>query len=103
MSRLPRFLDASDPLEKNIERTVVEYAKAFGVLSYKFTSPARRSVPDRLFIAPGGKVWFCEFKRRGQKPTAAQTVEIAKLRLLGCSVVVVDSVEKGRDMVDLLR
>ena len=35
-------------LEKQIEAKVCEYAKTKGVLVYKFTSPARAAVPDRL-------------------------------------------------------
>lgn len=103
MPKLPRFLDRSDPLEKNIERAVCDYAKSLGVATYKFTSPARRSVPDRIFIAPGGVIYFVEFKRRGQKATGAQRIEIARLRALGCTVSVVDNVVDGKELVDLLR
>lgn len=85
-----------DPLEKDIERKVCEYAKSLGCLAYKFTSPARRSVPDRLFILPHGKgVFFVEFKRRGQKPTESQMVEIAKIRAQGTRVFVIDNVSSG--------
>lgn len=89
------------PLEKVIESKVVEYAKSKGVLCYKFTSPNRRSVPDRMFINPGGRVWFMEVKRLGQKPTPAQEVEIDRIRRQGCSVWVIDSVESGKRAVDL--
>jgi len=41
-------------LEKQIEHTVCEYARARDVLAYKFTSPNRMAVPDRLFILPSG-------------------------------------------------
>ena len=40
-------------LEKQIEAKVCEYAKTKGVLVYKFTSPARAAVPDRLMTIPG--------------------------------------------------
>lgn len=53
------------PLEKEIEKKVCDYAKASGMLVYKFTSPARRSVPDRLFIPEGKSAFFIEFKREG--------------------------------------
>ena len=59
-------------LEKQIEARVCEYARAKGMLAYKFTSPARAAVPDRLFIAPDGRMFFCEFKAEGKKPTPAQ-------------------------------
>ena len=87
-------------LVKQIEAKVCEYAKTKGVLVYKFTSPARAAVPDRLFIRPDGVVWFCEFKREGQKPTIPQEREHTKLRGHKVNVFVVDNVEDGRMMVD---
>ena len=87
-------------LEKQIEGKVCDYAKSKGCLCYKFTSPSRRSVPDRLFITPSGKVFFIEFKRAGAHPTEAQAVEIAKLTRQGVDVYVCDNVNDGRDQVN---
>lgn len=89
-------------LEKDIEARVCEYARAKGVLAYKFTSPARAAVPDRLFIAPDGRVWFCEFKREGAKPTPAQEREHARLRQSKVNVFVIDNVSEGKNMIDLM-
>ena len=87
-------------LEKDIEKKVCDYAKSKGTLTYKFTSPNRAAVPDRIFIAPGGFVYFVEFKREGQKPTPAQAREHARLRQQGCQVWVIDNVNYGHIMVD---
>jgi len=57
-------------------------------------------VPDRVFVAPGNVVWWIEFKRRGEKPTMKQAVEIAKLKMQGANVFVCDSVEEGKGIVD---
>lgn len=93
----------TNPLEKVIEKKVCDYAKSKGCLVYKFTSPARRSVPDRLFIMPDGKgVFFIEFKRKGQKPTPAQQVEIEKIRKQGTLVFVADNIETGKRCIDLM-
>ena len=90
-----------NPLEKEIEKAVCDYAKSLGCLVYKFTSISMRSVPDRLFIMPAGKgVFFVEFKRRGEVPTPAQEAEIAKIRAKGTAVYVVDNVEAGKATVD---
>lgn len=89
-------------LEKDIESKVCEYAKTKNVLVYKFTSPNRMAVPDRLFIRPDGKVWFCEFKRTGQKPTPAQDREHIRLQQHKVSVFVIDNVEEGKLMVDMM-
>lgn len=90
----------ADPLEKDIEKRVCDFAKSKGMLVYKFTSPSRRSVPDRLFITPSGVVWFIEFKRAGCKPTPSQEVEIGKIRVMGVKVFVVDNVAAGKQVVE---
>jgi len=89
-------------LEKQIEAKVCDYAKSKGALVYKFTSPARAAVPDRLFIGPKGRVWFVEFKREGQKPTPAQEREHTRLRGHSVSVFVIDDVEQGKAVVDTM-
>lgn len=80
----------------------MDYAKSKGCLCYKFTSPSRRSVPDRLFITPRGECFFMELKRKGQKPTAAQEVEIDKIRRQGVPVCVADTVAAGKVMIDAM-
>ena len=90
-------------LEKQIEEKVNTYAKEQGFLVYKFTSPQRAAVPDRLYITPRGKVFFVEFKREGQKPTPAQQREHDRLREQGVTVFVIDNVTAGKTMVDEMR
>ena len=90
-------------LEKQTERNVCDYAHDAGMLVYKFTSPARAAVPDRLFVTPKGTVFFCEFKREGIKPTPQQTREHDRLRGHKVAVFVVDSVDAGRLVVNLMR
>ncbi len=87
-------------LEKQIEAKVCAYARERGLLVYKFTSPAYASVPDRLFILPNGRMFFCEFKRGGQKPTPQQEREHNRLRGHKVNVFVIDNVEAGMRMVD---
>jgi hypothetical protein len=86
-------------LEKDVEKKVCDYAKEKGILVYKFTSPARSAVPDRLMIL-NGKVWFIEFKRPGAKPTPPQEREHQRLRAAHVHVWVIDDVTKGKEMVD---
>lgn len=89
-------------LEKDIERAVCKYAESRGMLQYKFTSPARAAVPDRMFIVPSGVVFFIEFKAPGKKATPQQSREHTRLNSQGCRVFVIDDVEKGKRMVDLM-
>ena len=90
-------------LEKQIEEKVNTYAKEQGFLVYKFTSPQRAAVPDRLYITPRGKVFFVEFKRESMKPTPAQQREHDRLRCGGVDVWIVDNVRDGYDMVNEMR
>lgn len=98
-------------LEKQIERRVCEHAHARGLTAYKFTSPARAAVPDRIFLAPVPEflrpvlaqyIRFVELKRTGAKPTAAQEREHTRLRALGFTVDVADSVDRGKQIVEAM-
>ena len=80
-------------LEKDIEAVLVRRIQALGGRAYKFTSPNKRSVPDRLCLLPGGRLLFVECKRPGAKPTKLQAAEHERMRALGFEVVVVDSKE----------
>lgn len=77
--------------ESVVEARLVRRVREAGGVAYKFTSPARRSVPDRLCVLPEGVMFFVECKRPGEKPTEAQAREHARLRALGHVVHVVDS------------
>lgn len=87
-------------LEKDIEDAVCRYARSKGFMALKFTSPNRRSVPDRIILGPDRAVWFIEFKRKGAKPTAAQEREHCKLRQMGFVVHVVDDIDRGKRLID---
>lgn len=87
-------------LEKHIERQVCEYARHVGMLVYKFTSPQRRSVPDRIVVTNKGVVFFIEFKAPGKGLTDGQAREIARLRGNNVRVFVCDNVEYGKEIID---
>ncbi|WMT12556.1 VRR-NUC domain-containing protein [Serratia fonticola] len=77
--------------ESTIENNLVKKVKAAGGTAYKFTSPGRKAVPDRLVLLPGGRVVFVECKAPGELPRADQVREHNRLRALGFKVVVLDS------------
>ena len=64
--------------ESQIERQVIDLCRVHHLLTYKFTSPAYRGVPDRIIIG-GGKVLFLELKQLGKQPTALQMREIDRI------------------------
>jgi hypothetical protein len=86
--------------EATIEAWLVARVKALGGIAYKFTSPGRRSVPDRLCLLPKGRAVFVECKAPGKKPTPGQSREHARLRALGFRVDVVDSKESIKGWPD---
>jgi Holliday junction resolvase len=77
--------------ESRLEAKISKYAKSKGCLSYKWSSPSQRGVPDRIIVAPNGKVLFLEVKALGEKPTKLQLHEIAKLTAQGCTAYWVDN------------
>ena len=80
-------------LESEVENTLVKRVKQLGGTCEKFTSPGRRSVPDRLVTLPGGKIIFVELKAPGKKPTEKQIRDHQRRRALGCDVRVIDNKE----------
>lgn len=84
-------------LEVDVEMALVAQVKILGGMAEKFTSPNRRSVPDRLVTLPGGVVVFVELKRPGQKPTDAQVRDHYRRRALGCRVVVIDNLHDAKN------
>lgn len=111
-------------LEKVIEAHLVKRVKEAGGIAYKFTSPQRRSVPDRMIVMNGdeqaveilnrvadgelpdeklkeiarqivaGYVCFVETKATGAKPTPGQVREHDRLEALGLRVDVIDNKEE---------
>ncbi len=77
--------------EKQVEQYLVKRVKEMGGIAYKFTSPQRRNVPDRLCIFPDGKACFIECKAPGKKPTDGQKREMQRIAELLHRVSWVDS------------
>ena len=88
--------------ESKIEEAVWRYAHSKGFEHYKFTSPARGSVPDRLFVTPNGVVFFIEFKATGEKPTVPQMREHDRLRSKHQIVYVCDNIDYGKQIIDAM-
>jgi len=77
--------------EKQVEKYLIKQVrKELGGTAYKFTSPGRRSVPDRLCVIPN-EVFFVECKATDEFATPAQLREHDKLRDLDQWVYVVSS------------
>lgn len=82
--------------ESLVERNLVDAVEQRRGVAYKFTSPGRRNVPDRLVILPGAAPFFVECKAPGQGPSAGQAREIARLVALGQTVYILDDPDPER-------
>jgi len=80
-----RIPDLKKKSEKQIETILRNGVKNLGGRAYKFTSPAHRSVPDRLILLPERRIYFTEVKTLDGELTALQAKEIDFLRGLGFS------------------
>lgn len=86
--------------ERNVEGHLKGRVDDQGGTAYKFVSPGRVGVPDRLVLLPipeehreivSRYVRFVELKREGKTPETHQLLEHAHLRGLGYSVEVIDT------------
>jgi len=80
-------------LEKELEVRFRERVRKAGALPLKFVSPGKAGVPDRIVLAPGGRVFFVELKQKGKKPRSLQQYTIREFCKLGFPVYVVDSLQ----------
>jgi len=87
--------------EKSIESYGCKQLKKLGIESYKFTSPNRRSVPDRMCVGHDSLLFFIEYKATGEKPTEAQKREHKRLRDKGFNVYVIDSKKQVDELIEL--
>lgn len=77
--------------EKVFERTMSKYVNDKGGIAVKLLSQFVNGLPDRMYLLPGGRALFVEFKSTGKKPTRIQEHIIGRIRKLGFTVLVVDS------------
>lgn len=88
---------ATGTIENEIEAYLLESCRSAGWLCWKFTSPGRAGVPDRVVITPRTTV-FVEVKRPGGRLRRLQQAIRTKMLRAGAAVHVVDN----RSAVDAL-
>ena len=86
--------------ESAIEAHLVRKVRAAGGIAYKWISPGRAGVPDRIVVLPGAYSVFVELKSPGAKPDAHQLREHQRLMKLGMRVVVIDTMEGVDQLMD---
>ena len=99
-SASPNRIRKKMSLEKKIEKSTCDYAKKKGFLTPKVTVVSERGWPDRLFIDPEGWCVFVEFKQEGKPLQPIQEYRCLQLTERNMTVLVIDSIEKGKQYVD---
>jgi hypothetical protein len=89
-------------IEKFIAQDVSRYAMHNGFLSYEFKStvPPEHAGKINLFITPKGKSLFIRFKSPRRKINTTELSNIDRFNERNCIVYVVDSIEKGFDIIN---
>ena len=68
--------------EKIVENHFVWAVERTGGKTYKFTSPGRKGVADRIACLPDGSTWFVELKTKGGRLSALQKMFMSDMTLL---------------------
>lgn len=92
--------------EKDTEKKLRNEIKKLGGRAYKFISPGRNGVPDRIVILKNGITIFVEMKTEIGKLSPCQKTRIKELRDLHQRVVVIyghPGVDKFIDLVKRAR
>lgn len=85
--------------EATVEAILVTAARLHGVMAVKL---GYDGMPDRMLLAPGGRVAFVELKRPGGRVRPLQRLVLKRLRRLGFRAEIVDNVEDARAAVEEL-
>ena len=81
-------------LERDIERYLVRRTIEHGGVAYKWVSPGRVGVADRIVLLPGGVVWFVELKTATGRLSPWQKVFAAEMRRMRMNYIVIRSKEE---------
>ena len=68
--------------EKIVEDHFVWAVERIGGKTYKFTSPGRKGVADRIACLPDGSTWFVELKTKGGRLSVLQKMFMSDMTLL---------------------
>ena len=75
--------------EKRLEQHLGRILIRRGALFYKFVSPGRPGVPDRIAVMPGGRIVFVELKTDTGRLSKIQRIEEQRIMDRGAEVYVV--------------
>lgn len=85
-------------LERDIEDEADALAESLGWWCLKLEK-IERSLPDKLYLGPGGQRFIVEWKRPGEKPRKQQAARIKRLRDMGHHVYVLTTISAFRSVL----
>ena len=68
--------------ESEVERHFKWAVERMGGCTYKFTSPGRKGVADRIACLPDGSTWFVELKTKGGRLSELQKIFMSDMALM---------------------
>ncbi len=80
--------------EKWIEKNLKQFVESQGGICYKFVSPGRSKVPDRLCVLPGNNIYFTELKGTYKDLPSGQRRELIRLKRMDCKAYCINTVQK---------
>jgi len=87
--------------ERDIEQALVDAVESEGGICWKWVSPGRVGVPDRIVVLRG-RVVFVELKAPGEKLRPEQERRHADLRRAGADVITIDTLGAACSIGDWL-
>jgi len=87
-------------LESKIEKWISEKIREAGGLSFKWLSPNNPGVPDRIYIFPGGKVFFVELKTEIGRLSNIQKWQRERLIDQGVNYRLIKGMKQAEDFVN---
>lgn len=85
--------------ESLIENSVCSYSKSLKWWPIKLSGMWATGLPDRMFLKCG-QIFFIEFKQKNKKLRKLQEYVCKKLVKYGFTVYVVDSIDKGKKIIE---
>lgn len=93
---------SSKPLEKDIEKECVNYAKSLGCLALKLILLNLRGFPDRTILIPGNSIVFVEFKRDETCELSGSQLKYKRLlEGLGFEYVVIWNLDQFKELLSM--
>ncbi|HCR83884.1 MAG TPA: hypothetical protein DIW07_10820 [Lachnospiraceae bacterium] len=90
-------------LEKDIEAWLNKKIRELGGMSFKFVSPNNPGVPDRIYIFPGGKIYFVELKTEIGRMSNIQKWQRERFTKMGCRFYLVKGMDQAKKFIEELK